>query len=137
MVFKLSHATADDSERIATIHLASFDDNTLLHAQFPTKDTLAGLHTFLRDEIQEVVQEGRRHDKAILVVRDTDTEGSPVVAFANWDLPESGKTHDHAHISWPTGVQRHLIEEYYEKVEAAKGRIIGPDRLCYRKTVFH
>ena len=118
MVLQLCSATEADADEIASLHLLSFNSNILLHAQFPTPASLKGLHTFLsQDAIRDLQDPG----KALMVVRDTETKR--IVSFAKWDLP--GLASQHVDVKWPEGCQQRFVDEYYEKVEAAKKRVVG------------
>ena len=125
MVLELGPAKEADAEEIASLHLLSFDSNVLLHAQFPTPQSLKGLHTFLsQDAIRDLQDPG----KALMVVRDSET--SRIVSFAKWDLP--GPAKHHADVKWPDECQQQFLDEYYEKAEAAKKKVVG-DSPCYCK----
>ena len=128
MVLELGPAIEADAEEIATVHLLSFDSNVLLHAQFPTAASLKGLHTFLS---HDAVRDLRDPQKALMVVRDPLT--NRIASFAKWDLP--GPSTHHLSITWPQGCQQRFIDEYYEKAEAAKKRVVG-DTPCYCKKCF-
>ena len=125
MVLQICQATAADADEIASLHLLSFNSNVLLHAQFPTPSSLQGLHTFLS---QDAIRDLQNPSKALVVVRDTET--TRIVSFAKWDLP--GPASQHADVMWPDGCQQQLVDEYYEKAEAAKKRVMG-DAPCYCK----
>lgn len=125
MVLQLCSATETDADEIASLHLLSFDSNILLHAQFPTPASLKGLHTILS---QDAVQDLQDPGKALMVVRDTETK--QIVSFAKWDLP--GPATPHAVVKWPEGCQQQFVDEYYEKADAARKRVIG-DTPCYCK----
>lgn len=125
MVLELGTPTDADADEIASLHLLSFDSNVLLHAQFPTPQSLKGLQGFLsQDAIRDLQDPG----KTLMVVRDSET--SRIVSFAKWDLPAPAK--HHADVTWPDGCQQRLLDEYYEKAEAEKKRLVG-DTPCYCK----
>jgi hypothetical protein len=132
MVLQLSVATADDAEEIASIHLATFDGNVLLHAQFPTEVSRASLHDCLKQDVIETVKTGNP-DKIDLVVRDTEID--QIISFAKYDLPSiSVIDDDHAFSElWPPKESRQdLLEKYSTTAEAAKRRVLGVNP-CYRK----
>jgi hypothetical protein len=132
MVLKLSAATEADVDCIASIHLAAFDSNPLLHAQFPTPGSLEGLHKTLGQDALSTIRNGESCGKAVLVVRDTEADGQ-IISFAKWDLPHSSKSIFHSDIVWPEDCRQEFRDEYHDKAEAAKNRVNG-DRPCYRKT---
>jgi hypothetical protein len=128
MVLKLSAATPDDVERIAEVHLASFDSNPLLHAQFPP--SLASLHSILCQETLTVVKDGQNPRKAVMVVRDS-TEDNQIISFAKWDLP-GPQSALHTNIIWHEDVKQEYLDKYHDLAESAKRRVIG-DAKCYSK----
>ena len=130
MVLRLSAATAADVDQIAAVHLAAFDSNALLHAQFPTPSSRSALQQILSQEMSAAIQ-NERSGKVVLVVRDTDAENQ-IISFAKWDLPGLSKGPHHLGGSWPEDCQEQYLDEYYDKAEAAKNRVVG-DRPCYRK----
>ena len=128
MGLQLCHATEADADEIASLHILSFNSNVLLHAQFPTPESLKGLHTFLS---QDAIRDLKDPGKALVVVR--DTEAKRIAGFAKWDLPSHAS--DRAEIEWPEGCQQHFLDGYYEKADAAKKRVVG-DTPCYCKSGF-
>jgi hypothetical protein len=132
MVLQLSFAKEEDVESIASIHLAAFNSNTLLHAQFPTLNSLKGLQACLRQDALKTIQDGRKTGRVVLVVRETDFDNQ-IISFAKWDLPETSMGPFHSDITWPVGCQQEYLDEYQEKTESTKNRVIG-DQQCYRKT---
>jgi len=131
MVLQLSAATAQDVDEIASLHLTAFDKNPLLHAQFPTRSSLDGLHKILSQEILHTVQHAQNFERAVIVVRDTEY-GTRILGFAKWDLPGLRKDAPQLDVTWPNDCRREYLDEYYEKAEATKHRVIG-DKPCYRK----
>ena len=125
----LSPATHEDAARIAAIHLAAFDVNPLLHAQFPTPQDLANLQEFLAEDTIEELSDPM---KAVLVVK---TREGKIISFAKWTLPEAGDQVLHEDTAWPKGCVRELLDEYYMKAEGVKRSVIGGEK-CYRKFVF-
>ncbi|KAF8858065.1 hypothetical protein BDZ45DRAFT_591659 [Acephala macrosclerotiorum] len=135
MVLRLSAATAVDVDEIAAIHLAAFDSNVLLHAQFPTPASLDALRSYLSQEMLASIRGGEESKQAILVVRDTEASDR-IISFAKWDLPDPGYDSKDLQVSDITcveGCKKEYLEEYVTKAEDAKRRIIG-NSPCYRKT---
>lgn len=134
MVLQVSAAAAEDVDEIAALHLAAFDTNALLHAQFPTTAALDGLQKYLSQEMLHTIEHAADAEKAVLVVRDTDS-GSRIVGFSKWDLPGLRKDAPHSDITWPADCRQEYLDRYYELAEVTKDRVIG-DKPCYRK-MFH
>jgi hypothetical protein len=127
----LSDAGPGDAEKIASIHLAAFDSNVLLHAQFPTPGSLAVLHSILSQELLYTIQNAQVSGKAVMVVRDTEAE-SQIISFAKWNLPNLSKGGYHVGAAWHVDTRQDLLDLYHEKADNALARVIG-DRSCYRK----
>lgn len=130
MVLHLSRATRDDVDEIADVHLAAFDSNPLLHAQFPTAASLNALHSFLSRSSLASLQ---TTSKAILVVRDTEV-GEKIISFARWDLPVTAEVDD---VSFPDitsvgGCNKEYLEWYSALAEATKARVVR-SKPCYRE----
>jgi hypothetical protein len=133
MVLQLLPASPSDADRIATIHLEAFDDNPLLHAQFPTPASLKALLLIISGETLHAIQNAQ-DAKAIFVVKDTELErDGQIIAFAKWDLPTETKTELHEGVTWPEDCQQEWLERYHELAEAAKERVIG-NAKCYRES---
>ncbi|KAL5313868.1 hypothetical protein ACEPPN_018291 [Leptodophora sp. 'Broadleaf-Isolate-01'] len=138
MVLQLRPASPSDADRIATIHLAAFNTNPLLHAQFPTPASLAALRTILAQETLHAIQ-NRQDAKAILVVRDTELEGGEeeqVIGFAKWDLPKKEgeeKLVLHEGVTWHEDCRTEWLDRYHDLAEEAMERVLGGER-CYRLT---
>lgn len=126
MLLKLMAATESDADRIADIHMAVFGTNLLLFAQFPTRA--------IRDQLRDCIAQKAAHDIrdpniAVKVVRDQDQ----VISFAKWSLPvAASETHVEAPWIWPEGSNLLVLDEWTEKAELAKQRILG-DTPSYRK----
>ncbi|KAH9212641.1 hypothetical protein DL95DRAFT_391363, partial [Leptodontidium sp. 2 PMI_412] len=124
MVLQLRPASPSDADRIATIHLAAFNSNPLLHAQFPTPASLAALQTILAQETLHAIQ-NRQNAKAILVVRDTELEGGEeeqVIGFAKWDLPRKEgeeKLVLHEGVTWHEDCRTEWLDRYHDLAEEA------------------
>lgn len=132
MVLQLSVATEADVDRIASIHLAAFDSNPLLHAQFPTPRSLEGLHTTLSQDTLNTIRNGESCGKIVLVVRETEADDQ-IISFAKWDLPQTlNQGVFHSDITWPEDCRQEYRDEYHQKAESAKNRVIG-NKPCYRK----
>ncbi|EKD12040.1 uncharacterized protein L3040_003181 [Drepanopeziza brunnea f. sp. 'multigermtubi'] len=131
MVLELCHATPSDVDRIAAIHLAAFNDNALLHAQFPTSESLSALQSILAEETLHAIQRTQT-TKAVLVVKDKELQENQIISFAKWDLPtDHAKQVLHEGITWPDDCQQESLDRYHELAEAAKERVVGKGK-CYR-----
>ena len=79
--FIVSRPTDADAARIAEIHVA-MDPNPLLHAQFPTPESLMALQQFLA---MYTAGQLTSPNSGVLVTRDAETD--LVVAFIKWESP--------------------------------------------------
>lgn len=134
MVLQISVATEADVDCIASIHLAAFDSNPLLHAQFPTPSSLEGLRFILSRDALQIIRDGEISGKIVLVVRETEADNQ-IISFAKWDLPQRSEGIFQAEITWPESCRQEYLDEYYEKAESAKNRVVG-NKPCYRKDRF-
>jgi len=130
-MLQLTVATEADADCIASIHLAAFDSNPLLHAQFPTPSSLEVLHAALSQDVLNTIRNREGCGTIVLVVRDTEADGQ-IISFAKWDLPGKPKDIVHYDITWPEDCRQEYLDEYHEKAGSAKNRIIG-NKPCYRK----
>lgn len=127
MSFQVEIATEADADRIASIHLAAFDSNIMLHAQFPTNRALSGLHEVL---VEDIIRSIRDPSKEVCVIR----EMGLIVSFAKWFLPDADEgLVDEIH--WPKDTDIQLLNEYFDKCEEEKNLILG-SRSCYSKKSF-
>ncbi|CAG8979425.1 hypothetical protein HYALB_00013433 [Hymenoscyphus albidus] len=129
MALQLSDATLSDVDQIASLHLASFDSNPLLHVQFPTPESLASLHSVLILDMKQSIESEVLSKNKILVVKDTKNQ---IISFAKWDLPAVPEE-SHFKPEWHQDVQQEYLNRYYNLAEAAKQRVIG-NTPCYRLT---
>ena len=126
--YVVSRPDEADAPRIAEIHLAAMDANPLLHAQFPSPESLQSVRRYLEAYTAEQL---RSADSGVLVARDPET--GAVAAFAKWDSPahpedvklESGD------LRYLEGCRREFLDGYAALAEQAKKRCFG-DRPCYR-----
>ncbi len=129
--FRIAAATEDDAARIAAIHVAAMDANPLLHAQFPTPESLAALREFLRTYTIEQLPD---HRSGVLVARDPDS--AEIAAFARWDYPLSSENApakvETTDIQRIEGCRLEYLESYAAAATEAKKRCFG-ERLCYSK----
>ncbi|KUJ20308.1 amidase signature enzyme [Mollisia scopiformis] len=135
MVLQLSAANVADVDEIAAVHLAAFDSNILLHAQFPTSTSLDVLRFYLSQEMLASIQGGRQSGKAVFVVRDTEANDK-IVSFAKWDLPGPAAESPNLSVQDITcieGCNKEYLDQYVSKAEAAKFRVVG-NKPCYRLT---
>lgn len=127
--FVVSRPQQADAPRIAEIHLAAMDPNPLLHAQFPTPNSIAKLRDFL-----EADTASRLRDPAsgVLIARDPET--GTIAAFAKWDSPshpEDAKL-ESGDLKYLEGCRREFLDRYAARAAEAKSRSFG-DKPCYRK----
>ncbi len=131
MVLQLSTAGVEDVDRIASVQLATLEANTLIHTQFPTPGSLKGLHAFLSEEMLDIIQTGQDSGKVVMVVRDTEADNQ-IISFAKWVLPTVSEAAHPAEPPWPKDCREDLLNQYREKADAVKSRVVG-DQPCYRK----
>ncbi|KAL2016842.1 hypothetical protein VTK56DRAFT_2917 [Thermocarpiscus australiensis] len=126
--FVVSRPQGTDAARIAEIHLAAMDSNPLLHAQFPTWESLKALEHYLEAYTADQL---RDPPSGVLVAR--DPKSGVIVAFAKWDSPshpedvklESGD------LRYLQGCRREFLDGYASLAAEAQKRSFG-DLPCYR-----
>lgn len=125
--FVVTRPQEADAPRIAEIHLAAMDSNPLLHAQFPTPESLESLDQFLA---AYTVEQLHNSTSGVLVARDPET--GVVVGFAKWGSPshpENVKL-ENGGLRYLNGCRHEFLDGYAARAEEAKQRCFG-DRPCY------
>ncbi len=126
MTLKLTFATEQDASRIADIHMAAFATNAMLIAQFPSSAVREGLRISIACKTTDDIRDSHI---AVLLVRDTDLNDE-VISYAKWSLPSSTSGNEAPWI-WPEGTRLDILNQWTEKVDRAKKKILGDER-CYR-----
>jgi len=126
--FAISQPTPANAARIAEIHLTAMDANPLLHAQFPTPESLRAAKQFLTEFTDSQLTNAT---SGVLVARDNET--GTIVGFAKWESPfhredvklESGDLQE------VQGCRREFLDRYVALAEEAMARSFG-NKACYR-----
>ncbi|KAL8392890.1 hypothetical protein RB595_002907 [Gaeumannomyces hyphopodioides] len=139
MELELSAPTADDCRRMAEIHVRAMDANPLLHAQFPTAESIRRLEVFLVDHYESIVAARSPGRSRVLVARHLPSR--QIISFAAWDVPAEEGTGEVAEeeklesgdITKLEGCQKQYLKSYAAlsagaAVEALKGE------KCYRES---
>ncbi|KAL2266203.1 hypothetical protein VTJ83DRAFT_5555 [Remersonia thermophila] len=134
-----------DAARIAAIHLAAMDSNPLLHAQFPTPESLAGLERLLEADTATLLRR-EAPDGGILVAREAGGQGGggsdgAIVAFARWESPSSApsdaghreKLEEDDELQSLAGCRSEFLAGYASRAKEARERYFG-GRECYSLT---
>jgi len=105
------------------------DSNLLLHAQFPTSESLWALQDFLAVWTHSQLRDPRSQ---VLVARDPSS--GEIVSFVKWDLPvlPEAPSVESEEINWPTGSCRVYLDAYTHLAEEAKKKVTR-DKPCYRE----
>ena len=128
MTLKLTFATERDASHIADIHMAAFATNEMLLAQFPTPSIREGLRYCIARKATDDI---RDHHTTVLLVQDTELNNE-TIGFAKWSLPSSTFENEAPWI-WPEGTRLDILDQWTERVEMAKKRVLGDER-SYRTT---
>ncbi|PGH09490.1 hypothetical protein GX51_00595 [Blastomyces parvus] len=123
MPLTLTNAEESDVGDIADIHLASFGQNMMLRAQFPTPALREGLRVSLMDKAREEIRDPQW---AVLVIRDENE----IISFAKWKRPVNDAAYHEAPWRWPEGTRMDILDEWTKKVDDACSRAIG-NTPCY------
>ncbi|KKZ62800.1 hypothetical protein EMCG_02843 [[Emmonsia] crescens] len=124
MPLTLSYAQECDVGHIANIHLASFGENMMLQAQFPTPALVAGLRISLMEKAREEIRDPQWE---VLVAQDQDE----IISFAKWKRPVLD-TDSYVEVPWrwPEGTRMDILNEWTRRVEDVSSRVIG-STPCY------
>ena len=128
MTLKLAFATEQDAFRIAEIHMAAFATNGMLLAQFPTHSIQEGLRNSIARKAADDIRDPYT---AVLLVQDTELNHE-TISFAKWSLPASTSENE-SPWKWPEGTRHDILDQWTERVENAKKKVLGDD-CCYRTT---
>ncbi|KAK3692818.1 hypothetical protein B0T22DRAFT_495841 [Podospora appendiculata] len=125
----------EDAARIAEIHVAAMDSNLLLHAQFPTPESLRRFQTFLAGYYQPASDgsfESVVASEGVLLAR--DPESGAIASFAKWDRCRVAATKLEAgELRDLEGCRREFLDGYALLAEEAKKRSFGGEaRECYQ-----
>ena len=155
MPLVLSPASQGDAGRIAEIHMAAFESNVMLHAQFPTPAARKGLQKSVEEKVIADIDDART---TVLVVRDLSEferrwqskdgyleqdvdegrEGwieSQVIAFAKWSHPVAeDEEYSEPEWVWRKGASMRMLDKWTKRTERAQNNAVGRTP-CYRK--FH
>ncbi len=127
--FDVSPPLEGDAARIAAIHLAAMESNPLLHAQFPTPESLGALHDFLE---AYTVEQLPNPQAGILVAR--DSASGQVASFARWDYPSVGDIAsvkiEASDLKDAHGCRPEFLDGYALLAEEARARCFG-ETACY------
>ncbi|KAK0641189.1 acyl-CoA N-acyltransferase [Cercophora newfieldiana] len=126
--FTIARPSPADAERIGEIHISAMMANPLLHAQFPTPESIVAMREFLSRYTAAQLESAT---SGVLVAMEQGT--GTIVGFAKWDSPshreevklESGELQD------VPGCCREYLDGYVTLSEAAMRRCFGK-RDCYR-----
>lgn len=137
MSLKLDRAQQSDASRIAEIHMAAFDSNAMLHAQFPNPTALKGLQKYIEDKTKTQIEDSKT---TVLVVRDftcPDENGEAgIISFSKWTHPtKEGEDHVESPSEWPEGANREILDLWDKEMTEVQTGILG-QRPCYRTCVF-
>lgn len=127
----LTQGALSDAPRIADIHLAAFQHNDMLLAQFPTESVRRGLWSSVVDKtVAEMLDPQWR----VMVVKD---ENQDLISFAKWCLPvPESVDYNEQPWEWPDGTNLDVLEKWTARVEAAGDEVLGTTP-CYRMSVLN
>jgi hypothetical protein len=126
--FAVTRPREADAARIAEIHLAAMDSNPLLHAQFPSPDSLSALQAFLK---AHTAAQLRDVSSGILVAEYPET--GLIAGFAKWDSPSHPEPKlESGDLRYLKECRREFLEEYAALAAEAEKRSFG-DQPCYRR----
>jgi hypothetical protein len=122
MTLHVAAAAERDASGIADVHLAAMEDNLLLHAQFPSPDSLVWLREFLAKETVEHTQDA---SKGVLVAR--DDESGEIASFVKWLVHRpsgDGKAKPDEEVAWPEGCRVEYLDSYGKMTAEVRERVM-------------
>ncbi|KAK5730541.1 hypothetical protein LTR15_000478 [Elasticomyces elasticus] len=125
-------AATADAPRIADIHMAAFESNGMLLAQFPTAAVRSGLReSIARKAAADILDP----NVTVLVVKDCHAKCSTnIVSFAKWSHPVSeAAAYEEVPWAWPDGASDAMLSVWGSKLDEVYERLMG-QRPCYRLT---
>jgi hypothetical protein len=144
----LREARYDDVGRIAEIHMAAFEHNRMLRAQFSIPALYAALQDCIALKAKADIDD---HKTTVLVVQDEGPlnthkaaenplseagQGTqaPIIAFAKWSHPVmSEENYVEPPWIWPEETRLEVLNRWAEKTEKAQREALG-DTPCYRQS---
>lgn len=136
MTLHVAAAAESDASVIADVHLAAMEDNLLLHAQFPTADSIVFLRDFLAKDTVEHIQDA---SKGVLIAR--DVASGEVASFVKWlvhhplnnkEAAEKPTEEEH----WPAGCRVEYLDSYGALTARVRFSVMG-DKPYYRECPEH
>jgi len=127
--FKIARPCPADAPQIAKIHLEAMESNPLLHAQFPTSESLDAARQFLAAYTEKQLASDA---SGVLVARDPESDA--VVGFVKWDSPSHPEVVkvEGGELREISGCRPEFLDGYVALAEEAMKRSFG-DRACYRE----
>lgn len=129
MAFDIVSAVEGDAAEVADVHLKAMDDNALLHAQFPSDESLAFLRGWLAND---TVQHMKDDNKGVLLAK--DVKSKEIASFVKWQVHRAQKTSTDQPAqaeNWPEGCRTQYLEPYGELTERTRTQVMG-DSPYYR-----
>lgn len=132
MALRVEPAAEGDAVDIADVHLTAMEDNLLLHAQFPSPESLAFLREWLA---KDTIEHTRDASKGALVARD-EASGA-IASFVKWLIHrpqsqgvDSVKPPEEEH--WPESCRVEYLDSYGALTARTRDAVMG-DKPYYRK----
>ncbi|KAK7421513.1 hypothetical protein QQZ08_009928 [Neonectria magnoliae] len=135
MAFDIVVPSENDTEDVASTHLAAMDSNLLMHAQFPNTESLDFLRGWLRkDTLDHIAAD----NKGVLIARDPETGN--MAGFVKWNTQRQrrpgDKEEEEHEDKFPACCRQEYLDSYAELTKEARRKVLG-DRAYYRKSLTH
>ncbi|KLU86597.1 hypothetical protein MAPG_05609 [Magnaporthiopsis poae ATCC 64411] len=136
MELELSTPTANDCGRMAEIHVRAMEANPLLHAQFPTSESVRRLEAFLAEHYASIITPRSPARSRVLVAQHLPSR--QIASFATWDVPAEELTGEVAEeeklesgdITNLEGCQKQYLEKYAALSAGAAVELLNGEK-CY------
>lgn len=133
MAFDIVPAVKGDAAKVADVHLNAMGDNALLHAQFPSPESLEFLRGWLENDTAQHVEDG---SKGVLIAK--DDRSKETASFVKWQVHGGKKASIDQPAQaeeWPDSCRTEYLDSYGELTARVRKEVMG-DSPYYRMSQF-
>lgn len=133
MSLKLAPVTKEDASAISTILIAAFEHDPYQRIEYPTAESLVGLHRYETNKTRKLTE-----DPARAVWKVVDATTGRILSFARLSSPSTGLNVDDAddddgdEDDWPDGCNKEMCVPFMAKLKEMKRKVLK-DTPCYRR----
>jgi hypothetical protein len=124
----LAPVQEEDAPNIATLLIAAFEHDPYQRIEYPTSESLKGLHTYETNKTKKLV-----HDPDRPTWKVSDMKTGQILSFARLSTPcATMAVEEDDEDSWPEGCNKEMCIPFMEQLQKMKLKIMG-ERPYYRK----